>query len=155
MFSWRVRDGTPGLHSDWWALNYVERTIAIIHKKTKTLWNKVVGFVKVHWQHRKGSEWTLEPGEEMGALSLVVCDRGLRGRSLIQVGEICNIRIVEVWKGGDKYEFWEGHDVREALSRHDMAAFIRMDHFVCHDVTPNQMQNPNFGLEPYLKEVRG
>lgn len=37
-------------------LNYVERSIAILDKKTEALHNKVVGLVKVLWQHRKGSE---------------------------------------------------------------------------------------------------
>ena len=46
-------------------LNYVERPIAIIEKKIKTLRNKTIGLVKVQWQHRKGSEWTWEPEEEM------------------------------------------------------------------------------------------
>ncbi|KAI3752384.1 hypothetical protein L2E82_24389 [Cichorium intybus] len=46
-------------------LNYVERPIAIIERKMKTLRNKTIGLVKVQWQHRKGSEWTWEPEEEM------------------------------------------------------------------------------------------
>ncbi|KAI3790905.1 hypothetical protein L2E82_04324 [Cichorium intybus] len=46
-------------------LNYVERPIAIIERKIKTLRNKTIGLVKVYWQHRKGSEWTWEPEEEM------------------------------------------------------------------------------------------
>ena len=46
-------------------LNYVERPIAILERKTKSLRNKDIGLVKVQWQHRKGSEWTWEPEEEM------------------------------------------------------------------------------------------
>ncbi|KAI3701723.1 hypothetical protein L6452_27010 [Arctium lappa] len=46
-------------------LNYVEKPIAIIERKTKTLRNKVISLVKVQWQHRKGSEWTWEPETEM------------------------------------------------------------------------------------------
>ena len=45
-------------------LNYVERPIAILERKTKSLRNKEIGLVKVQWQHRKGSEWTWEPEEE-------------------------------------------------------------------------------------------
>ena len=37
-------------------LNYVERPVAILDRKTKALRNKVVSLVKVQWQHRKGSE---------------------------------------------------------------------------------------------------
>ncbi|KAJ9538901.1 hypothetical protein OSB04_031634 [Centaurea solstitialis] len=36
-------------------LNYVERPIAVLERKTKTLRNKEVGIVKVQWEHRKGS----------------------------------------------------------------------------------------------------
>ncbi|KAI3727497.1 hypothetical protein L6452_16113 [Arctium lappa] len=46
-------------------LNYVEKPIAIVERKTKTLRNKVIGLVKVQWQHQKGSEWTWEPEAEM------------------------------------------------------------------------------------------
>ncbi|KAJ9557882.1 hypothetical protein OSB04_012496 [Centaurea solstitialis] len=46
-------------------LNYVERPIAVLERKTKTLRNKEVGIVKVQWEHRKGSEWTWEPEDEM------------------------------------------------------------------------------------------
>ena len=46
-------------------LNYVEKPIAILERKTKTLRNKVIGLVKVQWKHRKGSEWTWEPESEM------------------------------------------------------------------------------------------
>ncbi|KAJ9553347.1 hypothetical protein OSB04_017392 [Centaurea solstitialis] len=48
-------------------LNYVERPIAVLEKKTKTLRNKEIGLVKVQWEHRKGSEWTWEPEAEMRA----------------------------------------------------------------------------------------
>ena len=47
------------------SLNYIERPIAILDRKMKTLMNKVVQLVKVQWQHRKGSEWTWESEEEM------------------------------------------------------------------------------------------
>ena len=40
------------------SLNYIERPIAILDRKTKALRNKEVEPVKVQWQHRKGSEWT-------------------------------------------------------------------------------------------------
>ncbi|KAJ9544252.1 hypothetical protein OSB04_023959 [Centaurea solstitialis] len=46
-------------------LNYVERPIAVLERKTKTLRNKEVGIMKVQWKHRKGSEWTWEPEDEM------------------------------------------------------------------------------------------
>ncbi|KAI3522357.1 hypothetical protein L1887_00076 [Cichorium endivia] len=46
-------------------LNYVEKPIAILERKTKTLRNKEIGILKVQWQHRRGSEWTWEPEEEM------------------------------------------------------------------------------------------
>ena len=39
-------------------LNYSERAVAFLDKKTKTSRNKVVELVKVQWQHHKGSEWT-------------------------------------------------------------------------------------------------
>ena len=49
-------------------LNYVEKPIAIMDRETKTLRNgKTVHSVKVQWQHRKGSEMTWEPEEEMRA----------------------------------------------------------------------------------------
>ena len=47
------------------SLNYVEKPMVILDWKTKTLRNKVVQLVKVQWMHRKGSEWTWEPKEEM------------------------------------------------------------------------------------------
>ena len=46
-------------------LNYVERPIAILERKTKSLRNKEIGLVKVQWQHRQASEWTWEPEAEM------------------------------------------------------------------------------------------
>jgi hypothetical protein len=46
-------------------LNYVERPIAILEKKIKTLRNKDIGLVKVQWEHRRGSEWTWETEDEM------------------------------------------------------------------------------------------
>ena len=48
-------------------LNYVEKPIAILERKTKALRNKTINLVKVQWQHRKGSEWTWEPECEMRA----------------------------------------------------------------------------------------
>ena len=39
-------------------LNYIEKPVAIIERRTKTLRNKAIDLVKVQWQHRKGSEWT-------------------------------------------------------------------------------------------------
>ncbi|KAJ9537987.1 hypothetical protein OSB04_030720 [Centaurea solstitialis] len=46
-------------------LNYAEKPIAVLERKTKTLRNKAIGIVKVQWEHRKGSEWTWEPEDEM------------------------------------------------------------------------------------------
>ncbi|KAJ9543405.1 hypothetical protein OSB04_023112 [Centaurea solstitialis] len=46
-------------------LNYVERPIAVLERRTKTLRNKEVSLVKVQWEHRKGSEWTWELEDEM------------------------------------------------------------------------------------------
>ncbi|KAJ9553882.1 LOW QUALITY PROTEIN: hypothetical protein OSB04_017927 [Centaurea solstitialis] len=46
-------------------LNSAEKPIAVLEIKTKTLRNKEVRIVKVQWEHRKGSEWTWEPEEEM------------------------------------------------------------------------------------------
>ena len=47
------------------SLNYFEKPIAVLDRKTKALRNKLVKLVKVQWQHRKGSEWTWEPEDEM------------------------------------------------------------------------------------------
>ena len=46
------------------SLNYIERLVAILDRKTKDLRNKRVELVKVQWQHHKGSEWTREPEDE-------------------------------------------------------------------------------------------
>ena len=46
-------------------LNYVERQVEILDRKTKALHTKVVSLVKVQWQHQKDSEWTWEPKAEM------------------------------------------------------------------------------------------
>ena len=46
-------------------LNYIERPIAILDRKTKDLRNKRVELVKVQWKYHKGSEWTWEPEDEM------------------------------------------------------------------------------------------
>lgn len=46
-------------------LNYVEKPLAILDRKTNTLRNKEVTLVKVQRQHRKGSVWTWEPEGEM------------------------------------------------------------------------------------------
>ena len=37
-------------------MNYVEKPIAVLDRKTKTLHNKVVFLVKVQWQHQRGSK---------------------------------------------------------------------------------------------------
>ena len=42
-------------------LNYVERLVAILEKKVNILRNKEIPLVKVHWEHRRGYEWTWEP----------------------------------------------------------------------------------------------
>ena len=47
------------------SLNYIERPVAILDRKSKDFKNKKVELVKVQWQHRKGSEWTWEPVDEM------------------------------------------------------------------------------------------
>lgn len=47
-------------------LNYVEKPIAVVDRKSKTLRNgKTVHSVKIQWQHKKGSEYTWEPEDEM------------------------------------------------------------------------------------------
>ena len=46
-------------------LNYIERPMVILDRKTKALHNKVITLVKVKWKHRKGLEWTWEPEAEM------------------------------------------------------------------------------------------
>ena len=43
----------------------MEKPIAILDRKMKTLQNKEVRLLKVQWQHRRGSEWTREPEDEM------------------------------------------------------------------------------------------
>ncbi|KAJ9558488.1 hypothetical protein OSB04_013102 [Centaurea solstitialis] len=48
-------------------LNYVEKPIALLEWKVNALRNKEIRYVKVLWQHRKGSEWTWEPEVEMRA----------------------------------------------------------------------------------------
>ena len=47
------------------SLNYIERPLAILDRKSKDLRKKRVELVKVQWQQRKGSEWTWEPMDEM------------------------------------------------------------------------------------------
>ena len=47
------------------SLNYIERPVVILNRKSKDLRNKRMELVKVQWQHRKGSEWTWEPMDEM------------------------------------------------------------------------------------------
>ena len=44
-------------------MNYVEKPIAVLDRKTKR--NKVVNLVKVQWHHRRGSEWTWDLEDEM------------------------------------------------------------------------------------------
>ncbi|KAJ9544395.1 hypothetical protein OSB04_024102 [Centaurea solstitialis] len=39
-------------------LNYAEKPIAVLERKTKTLRSKEIRIVKVQWEHRKRSEWT-------------------------------------------------------------------------------------------------
>lgn len=46
-------------------LNYMERPVVNLDRKTKVLRGKVVGLVNVQRQHRKASEWTWEPEDEM------------------------------------------------------------------------------------------
>ncbi|KAJ9562865.1 hypothetical protein OSB04_008025 [Centaurea solstitialis] len=46
-------------------LNYVEKPIALLEWKVKTLHKKEIKYVNVLWQYRKGSEWTWEPEVEM------------------------------------------------------------------------------------------
>ncbi|KAI3523665.1 hypothetical protein L1887_01962 [Cichorium endivia] len=48
-------------------LNYVEQPVAILDRETKTLRNKTINLVKVQWRHRRGSEWTWKPEDEMRA----------------------------------------------------------------------------------------
>ena len=47
------------------SLNYMEKAIAILDRKTKALRNKIMKLVKVQWQQWKGSEWTWETEDEM------------------------------------------------------------------------------------------
>lgn len=48
------------------SLNYLEKPIAIVDRKSKVLRSgKTVYSVKVQWRHKKGSECTWEPEEEM------------------------------------------------------------------------------------------
>ena len=46
-------------------LNYAERPIKILDRKTKALRKKLVNLVKMQWQQWKGSEWMWEPEVEM------------------------------------------------------------------------------------------
>lgn len=46
-------------------VDYMERPVAILDRKTKALHNKSVPLVKVQWRDRKGSERTWEPEKEM------------------------------------------------------------------------------------------
>ncbi|XP_022019588.1 uncharacterized protein LOC110919630 [Helianthus annuus] len=46
-------------------MNYIERPVAIKDSKIKTLRNKEIKQVLVQWQHRKGSDLTWEPEDEM------------------------------------------------------------------------------------------
>ncbi|KAJ9544711.1 hypothetical protein OSB04_024418 [Centaurea solstitialis] len=48
-------------------LNYVEKPVAILDRKTKVLRNKQIPLVRVQWQHRKGSESTWESESDMRA----------------------------------------------------------------------------------------
>ena len=47
------------------SLNYIELPMVILYRKSKDLRNKRVELVMVQWQHRKRSEWTWEPVDEM------------------------------------------------------------------------------------------
>ncbi|XP_021998143.1 uncharacterized protein LOC110895171 [Helianthus annuus] len=49
-------------------LNYVVKPMAILDRKVKILSNKEINQVKVKWEHRKGSDTTWEPEEEMQRL---------------------------------------------------------------------------------------
>ncbi|KAJ9547488.1 hypothetical protein OSB04_020031 [Centaurea solstitialis] len=64
-------------------LNYAERPVAILERKTKALRNKEIGIVKVQWEHRKGSEWTWEPEEEMRRNHPEFCGCQLLGGKLV------------------------------------------------------------------------
>ncbi|KAL7604013.1 hypothetical protein Lser_V15G17198 [Lactuca serriola] len=46
-------------------LNYVERPIVILDRKTKAPRNMVMNLLKGQWQHHKGSKLTWEPNDEM------------------------------------------------------------------------------------------
>ncbi|XP_022004748.2 uncharacterized protein LOC110902374 [Helianthus annuus] len=46
-------------------MNYIERLVAINESKVKILHNKEIRQVLVQWQHRKGSDLTWEPADEM------------------------------------------------------------------------------------------
>ena len=47
------------------SLNYIERPVAVLDRKVKVIRNKEVKLAKMKWQNRRGSEWTLEPEDEM------------------------------------------------------------------------------------------
>ena len=47
------------------SLNYIERPIAVLGRKSKVLRKNELKLVKVQWQQRRGSEWTWEPEDKM------------------------------------------------------------------------------------------
>ncbi|KAJ9560610.1 LOW QUALITY PROTEIN: hypothetical protein OSB04_005770, partial [Centaurea solstitialis] len=59
-------------------LNYAEKPIVVLERRTKTLRNKEIGIVKVQWEHRKGSEWTWDPEDEIRRNHLGDEDGGYR-----------------------------------------------------------------------------
>jgi len=69
-------------------LNYVERPVAILERKTKTLRKKEIGIVKVQWQHRRGSEWTWEPEDEMRRHHPELFDDEFRDEIPLRGGEL-------------------------------------------------------------------
>ena len=46
-------------------LDYVKRPMSILERGVKVLRDKEVPFVRVQWEHQRGSEWTWEPEAEM------------------------------------------------------------------------------------------
>ena len=46
-------------------MRYVEEPEMILEQKTKKLRRKEIGLIKVQWKHRRGSNVTWEPEDEM------------------------------------------------------------------------------------------
>ncbi|KAJ9546700.1 hypothetical protein OSB04_019243 [Centaurea solstitialis] len=60
-------------------LNYVEKADSLVRMEGETLRNKEIRYVKVLWQHRKGSEWTWESECDLGVSGCRTSDVETRG----------------------------------------------------------------------------